>query len=153
MGGEEVKYNTFMFDFDFTLADATPGIVESVNYAFAKLEFEPQDCESIRRTVGMTLKNAFAQLCGTSDMALAEQFVLHFKDMADKVMAVNTVLFDDTIPTLTELKERGCKQQSSQANFITESTTHSWGTRSFQFRDPDGNILNFRSLPKEENNA
>jgi uncharacterized glyoxalase superfamily protein PhnB len=26
-------------------------------------------------------------------------------------------------------------------------TTHSWGARSFQFRDPDGNILNFRSLP------
>jgi len=26
--------------------------------------------------------------------------------------------------------------------------THSWGARSFQFKDPDGNILNFRSPPK-----
>ncbi|MCL2153728.1 MAG: VOC family protein [Oscillospiraceae bacterium] len=29
---------------------------------------------------------------------------------------------------------------------LNEPTTHSWGARSFQFRDPDGNIINFRSL-------
>lgn len=28
-------------------------------------------------------------------------------------------------------------------------TTHPWGARSFQFADPDGNVLNFRSFPKE----
>lgn len=33
---------------------------------------------------------------------------------------------------------------------LNEPTTHLWGARSFQFRDPDGNILNFRSLPKGE---
>lgn len=32
---------------------------------------------------------------------------------------------------------------------LNEPTTHPWGARSFQFRDPDGNILNFRSIPKE----
>jgi len=32
---------------------------------------------------------------------------------------------------------------------LNEPTTHSWGARSFQFRDPDGNILNFRTIPKE----
>ena len=31
---------------------------------------------------------------------------------------------------------------------LNEPTTHPWGARSFQFRDPDGNILNFRSLLK-----
>ena len=35
------------------------------------------------------------------------------------------------------------------AIMLNEPTTHPWGARSFQFRDPDGNILNFRSLPKE----
>ena len=34
------------------------------------------------------------------------------------------------------------------AKMINEPTTHPWGARSFQFRDPDGNILNFRSFPK-----
>jgi uncharacterized glyoxalase superfamily protein PhnB len=33
---------------------------------------------------------------------------------------------------------------------INQPTTHPWGARSFQFKDPDGNILNFRSLPKEK---
>lgn len=31
-----------------------------------------------------------------------------------------------------------------------EPKTHPLGARSFQFKDPDGNILNFRSLPKGE---
>jgi len=33
---------------------------------------------------------------------------------------------------------------------INKPTTHPWGARSFQFRDPDGNILNFRSITKKE---
>jgi predicted enzyme related to lactoylglutathione lyase len=36
------------------------------------------------------------------------------------------------------------------AEMLNEPTTHPWGARSFQFRDPDGNILNFRSIPKED---
>lgn len=35
------------------------------------------------------------------------------------------------------------------ADMLNQPTTHPWGARSFQFKDPDGNILNFRSLPKE----
>ena len=34
------------------------------------------------------------------------------------------------------------------ANILNQPTTHPWGPRSFQFKDPDGNILNFRSFPK-----
>jgi predicted enzyme related to lactoylglutathione lyase len=33
------------------------------------------------------------------------------------------------------------------AETLNEPTTHPWGARSFQFRDPDGNIINFRSHP------
>ena len=31
------------------------------------------------------------------------------------------------------------------AEMLNRPTTHPWGARSFQFRDPDGNILNFRA--------
>jgi len=37
----------------------------------------------------------------------------------------------------------------SGAEILNEPKTHPWGARSFQFKDPDGNILNFRSMPKE----
>jgi predicted enzyme related to lactoylglutathione lyase len=36
--------------------------------------------------------------------------------------------------------------QALGAETLNELTTHPWGARSFQFRDPDGNILNFRSV-------
>ena len=36
------------------------------------------------------------------------------------------------------------------AQMLNEPTTHPWGARSFQFKDPDGNILNFRTIPKGE---
>jgi predicted enzyme related to lactoylglutathione lyase len=32
------------------------------------------------------------------------------------------------------------------AAVLCEPTTHPWGARSFQFRDADGNILNFRTV-------
>jgi len=34
------------------------------------------------------------------------------------------------------------------AEMLNQPTTHPWGARSFQFRDPDGNILNFRGIRK-----
>jgi uncharacterized glyoxalase superfamily protein PhnB len=34
--------------------------------------------------------------------------------------------------------------QSLGAEMLNEPKTHPWGVRSFQFKDPDGNILNFR---------
>ena len=36
------------------------------------------------------------------------------------------------------------------AEIYKEPTTHPWGARSFQFKDPDANILNFRTIPKNE---
>jgi len=32
---------------------------------------------------------------------------------------------------------------------LNAPATHPWGARSFQFTDPDGNVLNFRSFPGE----
>lgn len=99
-----MKYTTYIFDFDFTLADATNGIVDSVNYALNRLGLDSKDRDSIRKTVGMTLTEIFFVLTGISDEHLAKQFVSLFRGMADKVMADNTVLFDDTIETLSQLK-------------------------------------------------
>lgn len=36
-------------------------------------------------------------------------------------------------------------------DFVTTPTTWPWGARSVHFRDPDGNIICFRSLPNEKN--
>jgi predicted enzyme related to lactoylglutathione lyase len=38
-------------------------------------------------------------------------------------------------------------------NMLNKPITQPWGACSFQFKDPDGNVLNFRSIPKENDNA
>ena len=104
-----MRYSVYAFDFDYTLADATPGIVDSVNYALNQLGLESENRDDIRRTVGMTLRETFRTLTGIADIQLADSFTAHFKDMADKIMTDNTVLFDGTIKALTELKHMDCK--------------------------------------------
>jgi len=102
-----LKYNTVIFDFDYTLADATYGIVSSFNYAFSRLEISEYDCERIKRTVGLSLDEAFVQLTGNEDKALINSFRNLFREKADEVMSKNTVLFEDTVNTLQKLKHDG----------------------------------------------
>jgi len=101
-------YKTYIFDFDYTLADATVGIVECVNYALNKMGIEKKDKEDIRKTVGMTLSNMLSTLTGITDENSAKQFFTHFMHLADKVITDNTILFPDTISILSRLKEHGC---------------------------------------------
>lgn len=104
-----MKYSVFLFDFDFTLADASDGIVESANYALGKLGFAPKEREEIRKTVGMTLKEEFAVFTGCHDENLAGQFVEFFKEKADEVMTAKTVFLQDALETLKRLKNSGIK--------------------------------------------
>ncbi|HOW14281.1 HAD family hydrolase [Methanosarcina sp.] len=102
-----MNYNTVIFDFDYTLADATYGIVSSFNHAFSRLEIPICDSESIKRTVGLSLDEAFVQLTGYNDKTLINSFRNFFREKADEVMSKNTVLFEDTVSTLQRLKYEG----------------------------------------------
>ena len=103
-----MKYKTYIFDFDYTLADATVGIAECVNYALNLLGLQSESCENIRKTVGMKLHDTFFTLTGISDEQVAETFFTHFMQKADEVMTDNTVLFNDTVPVLMRLRQSGC---------------------------------------------
>jgi phosphoglycolate phosphatase len=104
---QEMKYDTIIFDFDYTLADATTGIVSSFNHAFSKLNIPACDIESIKKTVGLPIDEAFLQLTNNNDEVLINRFRNLFREKADEVMSKNTVLFDDTISTLRNLKKNG----------------------------------------------
>lgn len=102
-----MKYSTAIFDFDYTLADATQGIVSSFNHAFRKLGIPERDIESIRKTVGMPLDKAFLKLTNSNSEVLVPEFKTFFREKADEVMSKNTVLFVDTVSTLKALKQNG----------------------------------------------
>lgn len=103
----DMKYSTVIFDFDYTLADATNGIVSSFNYAFGKLDIPCFDRESIRRTVGLPLDKAFIQLTNNENEVLINRFLSFFREKANEVMSRETMLYADTVNTLERLKQSG----------------------------------------------
>lgn len=98
-----------VFDFDYTLGDSTDGIVMSVNYALEKLGFGIKDKESIKKTIGLPLKDTFFTLTGEGSVEEAELFSKYFIEKADLVMVENTVLYEDTKEVLQRLKSEGYK--------------------------------------------
>jgi len=104
-----MNYKAIIFDFDYTLADATEGIVKCFNYAFEKMGFPQQDTEVIRNTVGMTIANAFTLMTGCDDESVINKLRSHFKVLADKIMAESTKLLFHTKILLYNLKYDGVR--------------------------------------------
>ncbi|MDR0287017.1 MAG: HAD family hydrolase [Clostridiales bacterium] len=104
-----MKYEAIIFDFDYTLADATWGITESFNYALEKLGYTAQPVEKIRPTVGMVLADVFKIFTNTDNEAVIEELKKYFKIKADEVMINKTSFFPDAVETLTYIKDKGIK--------------------------------------------
>lgn len=104
-----MRYKCCLFDFDYTLADATDGIVASMNHAFMTMNFPLPSREAIRHTVGLSLSESFTILTKNDEPELKALFLRLFKEKADEVMTQNTRLFQDTIPVLSFLKSNGIK--------------------------------------------
>jgi phosphoglycolate phosphatase len=102
-----MKYGLFVFDFDYTLADATPGIVASANYALREMGLPQASVEAIRGTVGMSLEDTYAALTGDQSAEAAALFARGFRAKADEVMTDSTTLFSDTVRVLRALREGG----------------------------------------------
>lgn len=104
-----MKKKAVIFDFDYTLGDSTAGIVLSVNHGLIRLGYEPRDTESIRKTVGLSLKDTFLALVpgGSADEAL--RFPGYFREKTDQVMVDNTRLYPHVTESLAALRSRGIR--------------------------------------------
>ena len=102
-------YRAIIFDFDYTLGDATEGIVQSVSYALEQLGEAPASREAIRRTIGLSLTDTYAGLSGKHDPERARQFAALFKARADEVMVANTRLYPGVLELLGQLKTVGIR--------------------------------------------
>lgn len=101
-----MKYQAIIFDFDYTLGDATEGIVASVNYGLEKLGHTPGQREDIRKTIGLSLKETYRTLTGDASEEKAVMFETYFREKADLVMTDHTELFPDTLKLLSYLKNQ-----------------------------------------------
>ena len=69
-----MEYQAVLFDFDYTLGDATESIYEGHCYAFEKMGYPKPELEEVRRMVGYLLEDGFTQLTGEADPAKREEF-------------------------------------------------------------------------------
>ena len=119
------NYTTYLFDFDYTLADSSKGIVECYRIVLEKNKWFNISDDAIKRTIGMTLEDSFAQLTGINDQGrlsvLKQEYILE----ADVIMSDRTVFYPDALPLIRKIKEKN-KQvgiiSTKQSRIIREST-------------------------------
>jgi phosphoglycolate phosphatase len=101
------RFQTVVFDFDYTLADSSRGVIECIDFALAELGFPAASAEAAKQTIGLSLVDGFRMLVGSQHMTKADEFARLFVQRADQVMADRTVLFESVPATIAVLKDRG----------------------------------------------
>jgi phosphoglycolate phosphatase len=101
--------NTLIFDFDLTLADATKGIFECMNYSLNHFGYPGLDFETIKKTIGYDLPTSFQMLTGNYNIDTASRFVEIYVAKADQMMNLNTFVYPEVFDLMPEIKNRGYK--------------------------------------------
>lgn len=86
------SYQAYLFDFDYTLADSSKGIVMCYRNVLERHGFHQVDDLSIKRTIGKTLVDSFSIMTGITDADTLETFRKEYVKEADQHMTANTVL-------------------------------------------------------------
>ena len=91
-----MNYKTYLFDFDYTLADSSRGIVKCFRIVLTRHQYLTVTDEAIKRTIGKTLEESFSILTGITDPIQLEAFRQEYRLEADVHMNVNTTHFPAT---------------------------------------------------------
>lgn len=103
-----MRYKAVLFDFDYTLGDATEAIYTGFCYAFQEMGLPPADREAVRRTVGMPVVDAYTLLTGDEDEGRRDLFYRLFHPVARDLQAQGMVeLFPGAVELLAGLREAG----------------------------------------------
>ncbi len=164
--GEGNMRKAVIFDFDYTLGDSTNGIAESIWYALERLGFSRPPLEAIKKTIGLSLPEAFFTLTADGSAQKAEQFVKLFHEKGDEVIVESTQLYPYVRDQIAALRASGYKTAivTTKGHAVIEGIVHKFG-QSSQFDaivggdgvkktkpDPEGLLLAVSALgvAKEE---
>jgi len=104
-----MKYEAVLFDFDYTLADSSKGIVTCFQGVLKRNGYNEVADEAIKRTIGKTLEDSFSILTGSTDADQLEAWRIEYGKEANTHMTINTFLFPNTLEVLEYLKKNGVK--------------------------------------------
>lgn len=105
-----MRYRGVIFDFDYTLGDATEAIYAGFVYGLTEMGHPKPTVEAVRGTIGMAVPDAYALLTGDADRTAGERFYELFGPVARKLQAEGAVeLFEGARELLTALKAHGIR--------------------------------------------
>ena len=124
-----MRYQAALFDFDYTLGDATASIYEGFRYGFEQMGYPIPAVETVRGTVGRLLEDAFTDLTGETDPVKRAEFYRLFVSHVEHIQAETTVLLPGAEDLLRFLHENGVKLGvvSSKRSAILKETLRAKG--------------------------
>lgn len=103
------RYKLYLFDFDYTLADSSKGIVMCFQNVLKRNGYRDIDDETIKRTIGLTLEQAFSSMTGETDPSVLARWRKEYVAAADRVMNDATRLFEEVPEMFESLRKQGAK--------------------------------------------
>ena len=103
-----MRYKAVLFDFDYTLGDATEAIFAAFTHALTTMGYPAPEKEAVRATIGMHVHDAYTRLTGDPDLARQEECFQLFHPVARDLQARGVVeLFSGAVELLQGLKKAG----------------------------------------------
>src|ERR1035437_2664833 len=99
-----ISLEAIIFDFDFTLADSSRGIVDCVGGALQELGVPIPSDEVVMDTIGLSLAETFKCLTGQTGAEMTAHFIRCFHHRADQVMDRLTLVYECVPPVLRSLR-------------------------------------------------
>lgn len=96
-----------LFDFDFTLADSSAGVVECFAHGFERVGLPNVEAERVRRTIGLTLDEALRILHGVDDPRVVRTFFDAFRERAADVMVPSTRFLERALEAVQACRDAG----------------------------------------------
>lgn len=102
------RYTHAIFDFDGTLVDSAPAILECFREVLTVRDIAPH-VEIDSRLIGPPLLQTLALISGLSDVAIINALAGDFKSRYDSVVAQRTPLYPGIREALARLSAAGCR--------------------------------------------
>ncbi len=100
-------FEAVLFDFDYTLADSSRGIIACANYALREMGLPEASPDVIRPLIGLSLPDMLPKLVGAQHAGRTDEFSRLFVERADQIMSDLTSIFPEVPETIATLKRCG----------------------------------------------
>lgn len=126
------NFRTVLFDLDGTLTDSSPGIINSLIYAFDKMSWETPDDEVLNKFHGPPLVYSFEEFCGM-DAEQAKQAADFYRERYKDYCVIENSLYDGIYDVLEQLKNAGktLAVATTKPEVMAEKIVSHFGIRKF----------------------